>query len=50
MVEVHVDMSTVTFWDSDGVEVVITSGEVIGVVIIENEKLVKETWDRPRVV
>jgi hypothetical protein len=50
IVEVHVDMITVTFWESDEVEVVITSGGVIGVVIIENEKLVKETGGRPRVV
>ena len=50
MVEVHVELITVTFSNGGDVEPVATLGGVMGVVMIENEKLVKETGGRPRVV
>jgi len=49
MVEVHVDLITVTFSNGGDVEPVVTLGGVMGVVMIENERLVKEIGGRPRV-
>lgn len=49
MVDVHVDMITVTFSESDNVGVVVTLGGVMGVVMIENDRLVNEIEGRPKV-
>jgi hypothetical protein len=49
MVEVQVELITVKFSNVGDVEPVATLGGVMGVVMIENEKLVNEIGGRPRV-
>lgn len=49
MVEVQVDLITVTLSKGGDTEPVATLGGVMGVVMIENEKLVKEIGGKPTV-
>lgn len=49
MVEIQVDLITVTLSKGGDTEPVATLGGVMGVVMIENEKLVKEIGGKPTV-